>query len=63
MRELRWMLRAKRWAQNPPSAGRVKFVLGVIAVCLALVAVEKTIGLPEWMEHERKSTRIKVQPQ
>ncbi|SFI85053.1 hypothetical protein [Celeribacter neptunius] len=47
MNELRWMLRAKRWAQNPPSAKRVKFVFAVIAICIGLYAVEKTVGLPD----------------
>lgn len=58
MSELRWLLRAKRWAQNPPSAGRVKLVFAVIALCLALYGVEKTIGLPDWMKVEG-STRVK----
>jgi hypothetical protein len=46
---LNWLIRAKRWAQHPPSAGRVKLVLGVIALCILLVAVEKFIGWPDWM--------------
>jgi hypothetical protein len=46
---LHWLLRAKRWAQNPPSAGRVRLVLGVIALCLVLVAVERFIGWPDWL--------------
>lgn len=49
MDPIRWLLRAKRWAQHPPSLGRVLLVLGVIAACLALVGVE-ALGLwPDWL--------------
>ncbi len=43
----RWLLRMTRWAQNPPSAGRVKFVLAIIGVCIALYMVERVFGWPE----------------
>ncbi len=49
MTQLHWLLRAKRWVQNPPSEGRVRLVLAVLALCLALVAVESLFGWPEWM--------------
>ena len=49
MNYLGWLLRAKRWAQNPPSEGRVKLVLGVIALCLILVGIEYFVGWPDWM--------------
>lgn len=42
----RWLLRAKRLAQNPPSWGRVKLVLGVIALCLLIVGAEHFLGDP-----------------
>jgi hypothetical protein len=45
-------LRAKRWAQNPPSASRVMLVLGVIALCLVLFAVERLIGWPDWLRSD-----------
>ena len=48
MNYLAWLVRARRWAQHPPSWGRVKLVVGVIALCLALVIVEKVFGWPEW---------------
>jgi hypothetical protein len=48
-----WLIRAKRWAKNPPSAGRVKLVFGVVLACLILVGIEKTIGVPDWMQQER----------
>ena len=49
MNQLHWLLRGKRWGQDPPSAGRVKLVFAVIAVCLVLVAIERFIGWPDWM--------------
>lgn len=49
MNEMRRLMRAKRWAQNPPSAKRVKLVLWLIAGCLAIAGVEHFIGWPDWM--------------
>jgi hypothetical protein len=49
LNQLHWLLRAKRWVQNPPSEGRVKLVLGVVALCLLLVAIERFVGWPDWM--------------
>ncbi len=46
---MNWMLRMARWARNPPSPGRVKLVLGVVALCVALVVIEKVIGWPAWL--------------
>jgi hypothetical protein len=50
-----WLVRAKRWAQNPPSEGRVKLVLGVIAVCLLIAGCEWLYGWPEWLTPNRIS--------
>lgn len=49
MNGLTWLLRAKRWAQNPPSEGRVKLVFGAVALCLVLVGIEFLVGWPDWM--------------
>ena len=46
---LRWLLMAKRWAQSPPSMGRVKLVVGIIVVCLLIVGAEKLGLTPDWM--------------
>lgn len=46
---LHWLMRAKRWAQHPPSAGRVRLVAAVVALCLGLALVEWAIGWPEWL--------------
>lgn len=42
-------MRMALWARHPPSAARVRLVLGVIAVCLALFAVERLVGWPDWL--------------
>ncbi|SER43879.1 hypothetical protein SAMN04490244_10147 [Tranquillimonas rosea] len=54
-----WLLRAKRWAQNPPSPGRVKLVLAVIAVCLVLFGIELIWGWPEFLTPESRRGPIR----
>ena len=49
MNQLLWLIRAKRWVQNPPSAGRVKLVFGVVALCLVIVGIDRLVGWPDWM--------------
>jgi hypothetical protein len=46
---LHWLIRMRRWAEHPPPLSRVLLVLGVIALCLALVAVERGLGWPDWL--------------
>ncbi|MBJ2151705.1 hypothetical protein M3484_00960 [Pseudomonas sp. GX19020] len=48
-----WLLRAKRWVQNPPPMKRVLLVLGVIAACLAFAAFEWIWGWPDWLRVNR----------
>jgi hypothetical protein len=50
-----WLLRAKRWARNPPSARTVMLVLGLIAVCLLIAYLESVFGLPDWLTVNRLS--------
>ena len=42
-----WLLRAKRWVQNPPSKSRVMLIAGVLAVCLMLYGIETIWGWPD----------------
>ncbi|QHQ36981.1 hypothetical protein [Algicella marina] len=49
---LLWLLRMKRWVQNPPSAGRVKLVLAVLACVFVLYGIELMFGWPEWLTPE-----------
>ena len=57
MNYLLWLARAKQWAQNPPSWGRVKLVLGAVAVCIAIAALEWAFGWPEWLTVNRLSAK------
>ncbi|MFD0858143.1 hypothetical protein [Roseovarius aquimarinus] len=43
----RWLMRMARWAQNPPSWGRVKFVFAIIGICVALYTAERIWGWPD----------------
>ena len=52
-----WFLRMARWAKRPPSEGRVKLVLAVIAICIALAAVEYFWGWPEALTPNRINGR------
>lgn len=57
MNYLTWLLRAKQWAQNPPSADRVRLVFAVVAVCLLVAGYEWTFGWPEWLAVNRMSAK------
>ena len=52
-----WLVRASRWARNPPSEGRVKLVLGVMALCLVIWGYEAVFGWPEWLTVNRISAK------
>lgn len=45
-----WFLRMAKWARHPPSAARVRMVLGIVAICLAIYAVERWIGWPAMLQ-------------
>lgn len=42
-----WLIRMKRWVQNPPSPARIRMIAAIVAICLLLVLVERTIGWPD----------------
>ncbi|MBM2330512.1 hypothetical protein [Marivita cryptomonadis] len=54
------LLRMAHWVRNPPSPARVKFVLAVIALCLAIVAIERWVGWPDWMSLEPEQVPNRV---
>lgn len=53
-----WLLRAAKWARQPPSAKTVKMVLGIIAAGLALVALEKLGLWPDWATLDPRPPRV-----
>jgi hypothetical protein len=50
---LNWFLRMSRWARRPPSMRQVLMVLAILAICAAIVALERLGLLPDWMAAER----------
>ncbi|MCX7890382.1 MAG: hypothetical protein N2422_11770 [Rhodobacteraceae bacterium] len=46
-----------RWARNPPSEGRVRLGLAVIALCLVLAGAEWMGWLPDWFALSPRSPR------
>lgn len=63
MGNLIWLMRASRWARNPPSMRTVLLVLGVIAAALVIGAIEWAGWWPEWatLEESRGGPRIQLQ--
>jgi len=47
-----WLLRLKRWVQHPPSKRQIWLILGVVGFCLAIYAVERWIGWPDFLTLE-----------
>lgn len=54
---LRHLLRMSRWARNPPSDQRVKLVLGLIVLCLAIAGIEYMGWWPEWATSQPRKLR------
>ncbi len=52
MDPLRFMMRAKRLVQNPPSMTRVLIGLGAVAICVILFGIEYFVGWPDWLTLE-----------
>ena len=57
---IHWLLRAKRWAQNPPSWKRVKWGLLVAAVCIGLALFEYYFGWPDALTPENIGRRPRI---
>jgi hypothetical protein len=54
----RWLLLMARLARNPPSAARVKLVLGILVFIAVLYLIERYIGWPDFLTVEPRSMRI-----
>jgi hypothetical protein len=54
----RWLLMPKRWAQNPPSMGKMKFVVAIVLLCIAFYAIERVWGCPDWLTPDRVQRRF-----
>lgn len=56
MNNLIWLLRASRWARNPPRARTVKLVLIVVATALVIAALEWFGLWPQWAQLDKPRT-------
>ncbi len=61
MNNLTWLIRAARWARNPPSGRMVVLVLAIIALGLALLGLEHFGLWPDWATMERPPRGIRLQ--
>ncbi|KGJ06498.1 hypothetical protein SAMN04487972_10153 [Paracoccus halophilus] len=61
MNNLLWLIRASRWARNPPRARMVMLVLAIIALGLALKGLEYWGLMPEWASMERPPRGIRLE--
>ncbi|MBW4960991.1 hypothetical protein [Sulfitobacter sp. CW3] len=48
-----WFMRMKRWAQNPPSPRRVKFIFAIVLVAAIIFGLEYAGYWPEWLTAKR----------
>ncbi len=48
-----WLLRMKRWAQNPPSWKRIKMVVVILLIIFLIFGFERLFGWPEWLTVDR----------
>ncbi len=55
MNNMMWLVRAARWARNPPSARMVRLVLGIVLAGVCILMVEKLGYWPDWATMERHS--------
>lgn len=60
MDNLNWLIRASRWARNPPSSRMVKMVLAIIALGLALKGLEHFGLIPDWAQMERHPGGVRL---
>ena len=62
MNNLLWLIRASRWARNPPSARMVKLVLAIVALGLMLLGLEHFGLWPDWATLDRPRGMPRIRP-
>jgi hypothetical protein len=53
-----WLMRARMWVKNPPSAKRVKFIFALVAISLLVAALEYFGFWPDWATAQRIPRRF-----
>ncbi|MCF6272548.1 MAG: hypothetical protein L3J37_05045 [Rhodobacteraceae bacterium] len=44
-----WLLRMKRWVQNPPGPQHRKLIAAVVIAAFLLFGLERVFGWPDWL--------------
>ncbi|MGV6848262.1 MAG: hypothetical protein ACWA5A_07785 [Marinibacterium sp.] len=58
------LLRLRRWLRHPPPRRRVLLILGVVAVCIGVWALDRAGFWPDWASAERlKRHPVRILPQ
>lgn len=55
-----WLVRMARWVRNPPGPRKLGLVLAVVAICLAIYAVERGIGWPDALSGDRLRAPLRI---
>lgn len=58
MNNMIWLLRAAQWVRNPPSAGRVKLVAGIVLAVVLIGTIEWMGWIPDWAQMDRPGHRL-----
>ncbi|WP_136682732.1 hypothetical protein [Falsirhodobacter xinxiangensis] len=59
---LMWLLRMQRWLRHPPPMWKVILVICVVAACLSLFLVERTVGWPDWLTTGGGARPVRIAP-
>lgn len=62
MNNLIWLIRASRWARNPPSARMVVMVLAIIALGLTLAGLQHFGLWPDWATLDKPRGMPRIRP-
>lgn len=58
MNNMMWLIRAAHWVRNPPSAGRVLLVVGVVVAVILLGTLDWLGWWPHWATVNPRGGRI-----
>lgn len=57
MNNMIWLMRARRWVRNPPSAGRVAMIAAIVAAVVLIGAADWMGWVPDWAQMDRPGMR------
>lgn len=59
---LRILVQAAQWLRHPPSRTHLRIMVVVIAGAIALVAIERFVGWPDWARVDRGARPVMTRP-